>query len=182
MATPDWILLTYKVPPEPNRHRIALWRRLKGLGAVYLQNGACLLPRTDDHLRALKLLENEIAEMQGESVLLNAAPLDRAQSDKVVARFRADRDEEYKELLGRCGDFEAEIAKERASDHFSYAEIEENEQDLKKLKTWLAKIEALDFYGASLRQEARAGVASCETLLDAYAHDVFARADENRGS
>lgn len=142
----------------------------------------CVLPRTDDHLRALRLIENEIAEMRGESILLNAAPFDRAQSDKVVARFKADRDEEYRELLSRCGDFEAEIAKRRAIDHFSYAEIEENEQDLKKLKTWLTKIEALDFYGALILQEARARVASCEVLLDAYAHDVFSRADENRSS
>lgn len=42
MASPSW-LLTYKVPPEPAAKRIALWRRLKGMGAVYLQKGVCLL-------------------------------------------------------------------------------------------------------------------------------------------
>ena len=42
--------------------RVALWRRLKGLGAVYLQNGVCLLPKTDDHVRRLKMLENDVAE------------------------------------------------------------------------------------------------------------------------
>lgn len=35
--------------------------------------------------------------------------------DKVIARFKADRDEEYKELLGKCADFEAEIARNRSS-------------------------------------------------------------------
>src|SRR6266853_2064791 len=61
MVTQPWLLLTYKVPPEPAAKRIALWRRLKGMGAVYLQNGVCLLPKTDDHIRRLKMLENDVA-------------------------------------------------------------------------------------------------------------------------
>ncbi|WP_225341559.1 Chromate resistance protein ChrB [Agrobacterium tomkonis] len=182
MATETWFLLTYKVPAEPNRRRVALWRKLKGLGAVYLQNGVCLLPKTDDHRRALKVIENEIADMTGESVLLETVALDKAQGDKVVARFRADRDEEYKELLGRCDDFEAEVAKETAADHFTYAEIEENDEDLKKLKSWFDKIRRLDFYGATLATEAEARIAKCESLLDGYANQVFALQEENRGS
>ncbi|WP_431323516.1 Chromate resistance protein ChrB [Rhizobium sp. YTU87027] len=180
MATEDWLLLTYKVPAEPNRHRVALWRKLKGLGAVYLQNGVCLLPKTDDHRRALKLIDNEILEIGGAAFLLESAPLDRSQSERVVARFRAERDEAYKELLDRCDDFEAEIAKEVAADHYSYAEIEENDEDLKKLKAWFGKIHKLDFYGASLAAAAQARLAKCETLLDAYANEVFVRQDENR--
>lgn len=180
MATETWFLLTYKVPAEPNRRRVALWRKLKGLGAVYLQNGVCLLPKTDDHRRALKVIENEIAEMEGDTVLLETVALDKSQGDKVVARFRADRDEEYKELLGRCDDFEAEIAKETAANHFTYAEIEENDEDLKKLKLWFEKIRKLDFYGATLAAQAEARLGKCELLLDGYANQVFARQDENR--
>lgn len=63
METKNWLLLTYKVPAEPAKKRVALWRRLKGMGAVYLQNGVCLLPKTDDHARRLKMIENEISEM-----------------------------------------------------------------------------------------------------------------------
>ncbi|MFN3634483.1 MAG: Chromate resistance protein ChrB [Rhizobium rhizophilum] len=180
MATETWFLLTYKVPAEPNRRRVALWRKLKGLGAVYLQNGVCLLPKTDDHRRALKVIENEIAEMEGDAVLLETVALDKSQGDKVVARFRADRDEEYKELLGRCDDFETEIAKETAANHFTYAEIEENDEDLKKLKSWFEKIRKLDFYGATLAAQAEARLGKCELLLDGYANQVFALQDENR--
>lgn len=180
MATETWFLLTYKVPAEPNRRRVALWRKLKGMGAVYLQNGVCLLPKTDDHRRALKVIENEIAEMEGDAVILETVALDKSQGDKVVARFRADRDEEYKELLGRCDDFEAEIAKETAANHFTYAEIEENDEDLKKLKSWFEKIRKLDFYGATLAGQAEVRLGRCEVLLDGYANQVFALQDENR--
>jgi len=180
MNTLNWLLLIYKVPAEPAKKRIAVWRRLKGMGAVYLQNGVCLLPRTDDHARRLKMLENEIAEMAGESVILETVALDRAQEGKVVTRFKADRDEQYVEFLDKCKDFEAEIAKETAASHFTYAELEENDVDLKKLKTWLEKIRKLDFYGAPLSVDSEERLQACEALLDAYAQRVFEAHDENR--
>lgn len=180
MNTQNWLLLTYKVPAEPAKKRIALWRKLKGMGAIYLQNGVCLLPKTDDHVRRLKIIENEIHEMVGDSVLLETIALDRSQEEKVVARFKADRDEEYEEFLDKCKDFEAEIAKETAANHFTYAELEENDVDLKKLQSWLEKIHKLDFYGATLASEAQQRLIACEVLLDAYAHKVFDAQHENR--
>lgn len=180
MAAPSWLLLTYKVPPEPAAKRIALWRRLKGMGAVYLQSGVCLLPKVDEHVRRLKMLENDIAEMSGEAVILETVALDRSQEEKVVGRFKADRDEAYREFINKCADFEAEIAKERAAKHFGYAELEENDIDLKKLQSWLEKIRRLDFYGAPLADEATQRLQACEELLDAYSRQVFDAQDENR--
>ncbi|PLP57183.1 chromate resistance protein ChrB [Mesorhizobium loti] len=180
MVSLSWLLLTYKVPPEPATKRIALWRRLKGMGAVYLQNGFCLLPRTDDHIRRLKMIENDILEMAGESVILETVALDRAQEDKVVQRFRADRDDQYREFLGRCADFEAEIAKEVAINKFTYAELDEEDADLRKLQGWLEKIRKLDFYEAPLAEEAAERLRACEVLLDSYAKRVFEAHDENR--
>lgn len=174
-----WLLLTYKVPPDPATKRIALWRRLKGMGAVYLQNGVCLLPKTDDHVRRLKMLENDISKMGGEAVILETVALDRAQEDKVVSRFKADRDDQYREFLGRCADFEAEIAKEIAINKFTYAELEEEDTDLKKLQGWLEKIRKLDFYGGTLAEEAAERLRGCKALLDGYAQQVFDAHDEN---
>ncbi len=180
MVTQPWLLLTYKVPPEPAAKRVALWRRLKGMGAVYLQNGVCLLPKTDDHARRLKMLENEVAEIGGDAVILETVALDRAQEEKVVARFKADRDEAYRELIDKCDDFEAEIAKETTAQHFTYPELEENDVDLKKLQVWFEKIRKLDFYSAERAAEAAERLQGCERLLDAYAQRVFEAHDENR--
>ena len=73
---------------EPSKKQVGIWRRLKGMGAVYLQSGVCLLPKTDDHVRRLKLLENDVTGMGGEAVILETAALDRVQEEKVVARPR----------------------------------------------------------------------------------------------
>ena len=180
VVTSSWVLLIYKVPPEPPKKRIAIWRRLKSIGAVYLQGGVCLLPKTDDHVRGLKMLENEIAETGGDAVILETVGLDQNQEEKVLARFKADRDEQYVEFIDKCADFEGEIAKETSANHFTYAELEENDVDLKKLQGWLDKIRKLDFYGAGLRREAEERLAVCEVVLDAYAQRVFDTHAENR--
>ena len=176
-----WLLLTYKVPADPATKRVALWRKIKGLGAVYLQNGVCLLPRTDDNMRRLKMLENDVAEMGGESVLLETTALDPLQGEKVAGRFRADRDEHYREFIGRCDEFEKEIAKEIAIKKFTYAELEEEDTDLRKLQDWLEKIKKLDFYGASLAEEAAQRLKTCEAVLDAYAKQVFEANEDSKG-
>ena len=175
----SWLLLTYKVPAEPAKRRIALWRKLKALGAVYLQSGVCLLPKVDPYVRRLKVLQNEISAMEGDAVLLETVGLDRAQEQKVIAQFSAERNEAYQEFIGRCADFEAEIAKERGAGKFTYAEVEENEEDLAKLRAWFDKIVMLDFYGASLRAEAEGRLARCAALLDDYAREVFEVQDED---
>lgn len=180
MTNISWLLLTYKVPPEPAAKRVSLWRKLKGMGAIYLQNGVCLLPKTDDHIRRLKMLENDVAEAQGESVILETIALDPAQETKVLARFKAERDDAYEEFIDKCDDFEAEVAKEVAANHFTYAELEENDVDLKKLEGWLAKIQKLDFYGASRATEAQERLKGCLAVLDDYARKVFDAHDENK--
>lgn len=181
MLESTWLLLTYKVPTEPARRRMALWRKLKSLGAVYLQSGVCVLPRTPDNLRQIKILDHEITDMGGEAVLLEAAPFDGAQLARVVSRFAADRDAEYSEFIERCDGFDAEIARETAAGKLTYAELEENDEDLKKLRSWHAKIAVLDFYKAPKGEEARSRLEACEALLEAFARKVFEAQDENAG-
>ena len=175
-------MLTYKVPPEPGKKRLAIWRKIKSLGSVYLQNGVCVVPKTDDHQRRLKIIENEITEMGGEAVLLESGGLDRVQEEKIIARFNAERNEAYIEFIERCDGFEAEIARESAADKFTYAELEENDEDLKKLRTWFEKIRKLDFYEAPLAAEATDRLARCAVLLDEFAQQVFDAQDENRST
>jgi hypothetical protein len=181
MVDQSWLLLTYKVPAEPATKRVALWRKIKALGAIYLQNGVCVLPRSDENIRRLKMMENDISEMGGEAVLLETTALDSGQNDKVIARFRADRDEHYKEFIGRCDEFEKEIAKEITIQKFTYAELEEEDTDLRKLQDWLEKIKRLDFYGALLANQATERLRGCERALDAYAKQVFEANEEGKG-
>jgi hypothetical protein len=167
-----WLLLVYRVPPEPTRLRAAVWRRLKSLGAVYLQNSAAALPAGPGREHALRKLRREILDMQGTAVLLSCEALAGAQD--VLALFQSARDSEYEEILDKCQDFHAGLEKEYAALHFTYGELEENEVDLVKLRNWYAQVEARDVFGAPSRERAREALDACEQALESYAARVYA--------
>ncbi len=173
----DWLLLIYRVPSEPTRLRAAVWRRLKALGAIYLQNSAAALPAGESAERALRGLRNEIGQMGGTAHLLHCDPL--VAGGDIVAAYNAARDDEYEEIEDRCRDFLAEIDHETSDEHFTYAELEENDEDLQKLHGWLAKVVARDVLKASRQTEAREALARCEEALSGFGARVYAAEEEN---
>jgi vacuolar-type H+-ATPase subunit I/STV1 len=140
----EWLLLVYKTPPEPSSKRVFIWRRIKGLGAVYIQNGVCILPKSDKHQRQFKIIQNEIVSIGGEALLLDTKGLDKKEEETIILRFNNERNDQYQEFIDKCNDYFEEIRKETENKHFTYAELEENDEDLRKQKNWLEKIKKLD--------------------------------------
>jgi hypothetical protein len=173
-----WLLLVYRVPSEPSRLRATVWRRLKSLGAIYLQSSAAALPASVHAERALRKLRSEILDMHGTAALLSCAVL--AGEQEILAAFQAARNDEYEEIVDKCQDFLAGLRKEYAEDHFSYAELEENEVDLVKLRGWLDRVRERDVFGAAGLQTALSSLAECEEQLEAYAARVYAEEAESR--
>ena len=68
--------------------------------------------------------------------------------------FQAARNDEYEEIVDRCEDFLQQVKKEYTANHFTYAELEENEVNLVKLRNWFAKVRERDVFGAEGRQAA----------------------------
>jgi hypothetical protein len=172
----EWLLLVYKVPSEPTRLRATVWRRLKSLGAVYLQNAAAALPASPAGERALRKLRHEITEMNGSAVLFRSRAL--AGEADVLAAFQAARNDEYEEIVDRCQDFLAQVEKEHMASHFTFAELEENEVDLAKLQSWFAKVCERDTFGASGRQAVIEILRKCEAALEGYASRVYQEESE----
>jgi DNA-binding transcriptional regulator PaaX len=173
-----WLLLIYRVPSEPTRLRAAVWRRLKSLGAIYLQNSAAALPGSVAAERALRKLRREILDMSGTAVLLSCSVL--AGEQGVVEAFQAARDDEYAEIVDKCEDFLGHVQKEYVAEHFTYAELEENEVDLVKLRNWFARVRERDVFGASGREATEQGLLACERALEDYATRVYAEEAESR--
>lgn len=166
-----WLLLVYRIPTEPTRLRAGVWRKLKGLGAIYVQNSAAALPWSAPGERALRALRAEIIELGGAGYLFDATLL--AGQAHLMEAFNAARDDEYEEIVDRCDDFLRQVRKEYDADHFTYAELEENEVDLIKLKGWLDKVRGRDAFGAEGLQATVAALAQCETALEDYASRVY---------
>lgn len=94
-----WILLIYKVPNEPSAKRVAVWRKLKRLGAVLLQDGAWVLPATEQTREHFQWMANEIEEMDGQASVWDSHILPRVQEEPLVREFIKQVDEIYRELL-----------------------------------------------------------------------------------
>jgi DNA-binding transcriptional regulator PaaX len=171
-----WLLLIYRVPAEPTRLRATVWRRIKSLGAIYLQNAVAALPASTANERAFRKLHREITDMSGTAVLLSCTAL--AGEAQVRASYQAARNDEYEEIADRCEDFLQQVQKEYTANHFTYAELEENEVDLVKLRSWLARISDRDVFGAEGREATLKALAECEQSLEAYAARVFAEEAE----
>lgn len=168
-----WLVLAYRIPSEPSRLRSGVWRRLKALGAIYIQNSVVALPEDAAAERALRALRAEIAQMDGGSAqLLRAEPL--AGAGDLVAAYNAARDDEYAEIVDRGRDFLTEIAQETADEHFTYGELEENDEDLAKLRSWFDKVDARDRLGAAGREPARTAIEACSQALEGFAEAVYA--------
>jgi hypothetical protein len=177
-AGSGWLLLIYRVPPEPTRLRSTVWRRIKSLGAIYLQNSVAALPASPANERSLRKLRREIVDMSGTAVLLSAGVL--VGESEVRASFQGARNDEYEEIVDKCQDFLRQVQKEYDENHFTYAELEENEVDLVKLRNWFAKIIDRDVFGASGRTACEQYLEKCEQSLEAYAARVYAEEAEGQ--
>lgn len=173
-----WLLLTYRIPSEPSRLRAGVWRKLKSNGAIYLQNSVAALPDRPPHERLLRGLRAEITELGGTAQLFRAAAL--TGGGDVLAAYNAARDDEYEEFLDKCQDFLAEIARETAVGHTTFGELEENDEDLSKLRRWLAKISERDVLAASRAAEAVTPIERCAAALEEFAQRVYG-ADPDAG-
>jgi len=171
----EWFVLVYKLPSEPTRYRASVWRKLKSAGAVYLQNGVATLPADPGGERVMRGVAQEVRESGGTAHLLRGGSL--GDDAALRAIFDGARDDEYREVLERCRDFHAELEKERGAGKFSFAELEENEEDLAKLEARFGKVRARDRFGASLSGEAERAVGACREDLGAFAASVYEAAD-----
>ena len=182
MAESVWLLFTPQTPTAPSSLRVTVWRRLQGAGAVNVQQGMWMLPRTPGHEQFIREVLAELQSQGGSGLLLVATTLDTEAESQIIARFQAERAKDYVEFEGRCQDFFGEIDKEMAEQHWTFAELEEIEEDLAKLTSWLRKIQSRDFFPGVHSERATQQLARCRQMLDTFTHAVYAAAGlESRG-
>src|ERR1051325_6176470 len=115
MATPEtaqsneWSLLVYRIPPQPTRLRLQIWRRLQKMGAVYLQNAICLLPSRPDLVENMEYIASMIEEMGGASFLFSATAALPGTDERLQEEFRSQTDSRLDEIIERLGKVEASL-------------------------------------------------------------------------
>jgi hypothetical protein len=168
-----WLLLIYRIKAESSGRRTYVWRQLRQLGAVYLQQAAAVLPDRPDLRAELDRLGQRIRSAGGEASLLETASPSRDWEDELLGRFNAARDAEYEEVVDSVERFEDEIRRESRKKRFRFAELEESETDWEKLQRWFARLAERDFFGAPGRAGAEEALARGRGLLDEFTQEVY---------
>jgi len=170
----QWLLFLPQLPASPSTFRVMVWRKMRAVGALGLQNGVWILPQTSDQKQLVEELSVYIQEHGASSYIFRVSSLNEAVEEDILDQFRADRDEEYTEFCERCDALLAELKKETSQEKFTFAELEETEEDLHKLKNWLGKINARDFYNSLKRKIAEDKLELCQAAHQEFANKVYA--------
>src|SRR5215203_2215631 len=97
-----WLILIYQIPREPSRHRVAVWRKLRDLGALYLQDGVAALPEDAVTREQLEWLQLRVREAGGEATLWEARPGTLAEEAELMEAFRSSREKTYRDIIARA--------------------------------------------------------------------------------
>lgn len=168
----NWVAVNYTLPREPSRVRVSIWRKLKKIGAVSIQQSMWILPSSKENSDLFNKVKDEVSRNGGEAFMLTFSA-DKDGEKMIIDKFNTARNEEYGELFEQCEDFFKEIDKEIARRNFTFAEVEENEEELNKLKQWYEKIVARDIFGSPLREKADSMLLKCTELLDGFCERVY---------
>src|SRR6059058_5125393 len=89
-----WLLLLYSLPTKRNTERVAVWRRLKKMGAVQLTTSTYLLPDLPAQYEQFQWLAQQIRD-HGDATLVRAQEIEGMPNEKLIALFNRARDEDF---------------------------------------------------------------------------------------
>ena len=166
-------MLVVRLPAEPSRHRVAVWRELRRAGAVPLGQGCWAVPEVPAVADKVARVEDLVGRGAGEVIALRAAGRGEADAARLSALFTAARQAEWAEFIADCGKYEAELEKEIRIEKFTLAELEEEEQSLERLRRWHRDLAARDVFGSPGAAEAAQRLKTCASALAGYTDLVF---------
>lgn len=129
-----WLLLLYKVSPEPTARRVYVWRKLKRLGALLLHDSVWVLPPTPHTREQLQWLAAEIVEMEGEAMLWEATLTSHGQDAALIQQFQTQVESAYSEIL---------------------AQLQHKDCDLEALSRRYQQVQITDYFRSELGQQVR---------------------------
>jgi hypothetical protein len=140
MKATSWLLLLFSLPTNRNTQRVAVWRRLKKIGAVQIKTSTYLLPDEPAQYEQFQWLAQQIRDYGGDSTLVRAQEIEGLTREKVVAMFNDARAKDYAAVGKSLQSF---IARRKKTD----AELAAAE--LERLTRQFREIREVDFFDSA---------------------------------
>src|SRR6266849_6739229 len=132
-----WLLLLLRLPATHKAERVAVWRRLKKMGAVQIKTSTYLLPDEPAQYEQFQWLAQQIRDYGGDSTLVRAQEIEGLTSEKAIAMFNEARARDYVELRRSLQTF---------IDRRKKMDAEEAAAGLGRLTRQFREIRAVDFF------------------------------------
>ena len=168
----SWRIVTYRLNGDQSKHRVAIWRELRRLGALALQQATWAVPPGDAFDAGLERA-GELVERGGGRLLLFRVEPDEGTAAALGEMFTTEREAEWVEFLSECDKAEAELQREFEQEKFTLAELDEEEQNIDRLRRWYRELRARDLFGAPSAGAAEERFKACAELLESFAERVF---------
>ena len=177
MAPVRWVLLSSRLPREPSRLRLGIWRRLRRLGALLLHDAVWVLPADAKTREAFEWLAEEIAEQGGTAFVWEALSLDEPQNRELVRRFRAEADTRYTALTHSARKILRTAVRSRPA--AARMDARAALRHLRGLERALRLERRRDYFRAPGRGDAETAVATAITGYEALRPGARSSGDEN---
>jgi hypothetical protein len=145
--------MVYRLPREPSTPRIAIWRRLKRLGAAQLLDGLVGLPLDARNKEQLEWVADQVAEAGGHVTIWIGRPASRSDEEALVRSLTEAASLDYRALIddARQAINEDPVARRRT---------------LARLRRELRRIGLRDHFPPQGAEEARRALADLAALAE----------------
>jgi hypothetical protein len=133
----SWLLLLFSLPTNRNTERVAVWRRLKKMGALQIKTSTYLLPDETAQYEQFQWLAQQIRDYGGDSTLVRAQEIEGLTRDKVIAMFNDARARDYADLRKALQSF---IKRRNKMDG------EQTASELERLRRQFRGVREVDFF------------------------------------
>lgn len=137
MKSTSWLLLLFSLPTNRNTERVAVWRRLKKMGALQIKTSTYLLPDETAQYEQFQWLAQQIRDYGGDSTLVRAHEIEGLTKEKVIAMFNDVRAKDYAEIRKSLQGF---IARRKKMDAETAA------TEIERLTRQFREIREVDFF------------------------------------
>lgn len=168
-----WIVLIVRVPSEPSRHRVAVWRELRRVGAVQLGQGSWALPEAPPFDGFVDKMVALVGEHEGEVLALTASAIDDPTAVRIRNLYDEARRAEWVEFESECTKCLAEIAKEIRIEKFTLTELDEEEQNVDRLRRWHRELRSRDVFGSVDETVMQRRLDACAVELERFTTLVY---------
>lgn len=136
------MVFSYSLPSKSSSSpRVALWRRLRRLGAISLKGSIHVLPANDECIESFQWLAQEVQQAKGEALVMRVEQFEGLADQEIIEMFRNARSEEYQEIEAQARALLNSLdASSSLSDSSSMLET------LEKLRKQYTEVARVDFF------------------------------------